>query len=180
MEANPLRTAIELIGIFGILVSLIFVGLEIRDSNIQARAAAYQSIGIATSEFHQNFDTRTNLLADEIFDGDRLALWSYTDWLTLERLLIADLRLFETVLLQVDQGLLDESAIANLGYSFQGDGYLNIPAIACLWPRLSQGTAKVGPLARLWIENGSPESGRATCPIDLGSKQQSFKREIPQ
>jgi hypothetical protein len=36
----------------GVIASLAFVGVQISISNTQARAAAYQAIGIATSEFH--------------------------------------------------------------------------------------------------------------------------------
>lgn len=49
----------------GVVASLAFVGMQIRQSNIQARAAAYQAIGIATSEFHRSFDARMNRLTTE-------------------------------------------------------------------------------------------------------------------
>jgi hypothetical protein len=39
--------------------------MQIRQSNLQARAAAYQAIGIATSEFHRSFDARLNRLMTE-------------------------------------------------------------------------------------------------------------------
>ncbi|MGI9248372.1 MAG: hypothetical protein ACR2QI_05115, partial [Woeseiaceae bacterium] len=62
MNSEKLRNYVELVGIFGILISLIFVGIELRNSNLHARAAAFQAIGIATSEFHQTMDDRLNLL----------------------------------------------------------------------------------------------------------------------
>src|SRR5262249_45191922 len=52
------RTIRQSIGAAGVIASLAFVGMQIRQSNIQARAAAYQTIGIATSEFHRSFDAR--------------------------------------------------------------------------------------------------------------------------
>jgi hypothetical protein len=42
-----------------VVASLVFVGLQIRQSNVQARAAAYQAIGIATSQYHANVDDHT-------------------------------------------------------------------------------------------------------------------------
>lgn len=166
-----LKNIIELIGIFGVLVSLVFVGLELRDSNVQARAAAYQAIGIATSEFHQTMDDRINLLFEQAFDEEALLTWSFSDWLAADRRLRADLRLYETILLQVEQGLLAESAIENLGFDGFSKNWLAVPGAACLWPRLSQGPGKVGPLARARIEGGSPMNERATCPVDLKSKR---------
>jgi len=53
----------ETLAAIGVIVSMLFVGMQIRLSNIQARAAAYQAIGIATSEFHGSFDARMSRLA---------------------------------------------------------------------------------------------------------------------
>ncbi len=174
MNLDKLKANVELVGIFGILVSLIFVGIELRNSNLQARAAAFQAIGIATSEFHQTMDDRLNLLYEQAFDEEALKKWSFADWLAVDRRLRADLRLFETVLLQVEQGLLGDEAIANLGFAAFGESFLSIPAVACLWPRLSEGPGRVGPQVRGWIENGSPPSERANCPVDLSEKRQSY------
>ncbi|MEM7430348.1 MAG: hypothetical protein AAF351_00285 [Pseudomonadota bacterium] len=166
MNSEKLKAYIELIGIFGIIVSLIFVGIELRNSNIQARAAAFQAIGIATAEFHQNFDDRLNVLYDQSFDPEALKTWSYEDWLAADRSVRADLRLFETALLQVEQGLLDEQSIVTLGFAVFGNGWLSNPGAVCLWPRVSQGFGAVGPQARSWIENGTPVEERADCPIE--------------
>ncbi len=174
MNSEKLKGYVELVGIFGIIVSLIFVGIELRDSNVQARAAAFQAIGIATSEYHQTMDDRLNLLYEQVFDEEALKTWSYLDWLAVDRRFRADLRLFETALLQVEQGLLGEETIVNLGFSAFGDNFLSIPAVACLWPRVSQGPGRVGPQVRAWIENGSPRSERADCPVELSEKRQSY------
>ena len=175
MNSEKLKAYVELVGIFGILVSLIFVGIELRNSNLHARAAAFQAIGIATAEFHQTMDDRINLLFEQAFDAEALKDWSYSDWLATDRRLRADLRLFETALLQVDQGLLPKEAIANLGFSAFGNGWLSIPGAACLWPRLSQGPGKVGPRVREWIEDGTPPEDRVTCPVKLSEVRQSYR-----
>ena len=174
MSPEKLKSYVELVGIFGILVSLIFVAIELRNSNLQARAAAFQTIGIATSEFHQTMDDRLNLLYEQAFDEEALKTWTYADWLAVDRRLRADLRLFETALLQVEQGLLSEDTIVNLGFAAFGENFLAIPAVACLWPRVSEGPGRVGPQVRAWIENGSPLSERATCPVELSEKRQSY------
>ena len=43
----------ESLAALGVIASMVFVGLQIRQSNIQARAAAFQEIGIATAEAHR-------------------------------------------------------------------------------------------------------------------------------
>lgn len=174
MNSEKLKAYVELVGIFGILVSLIFVGIELRNSNVQAKAAAFQAIGIAASEFHQTMDERLNLLYDQAFDEEALKSWSYADWLAVDRRLRADLRLFETALLQVDQGLLGEETIVNLGFAAFGENFLGIPAAACLWPRLSEGPGRVGPQVREWIESGSPIGERAICPVKLSEQRQLY------
>ena len=45
----------ETLAALGVIASMVFVGLEIRQSNVQARAAAYQAIGIASAEAHDNW-----------------------------------------------------------------------------------------------------------------------------
>lgn len=44
------RQIVEIFGVLAVVISLIFVGLELRQSTIASRAAAYQEIGLATSE----------------------------------------------------------------------------------------------------------------------------------
>ena len=156
----------ELVGITAILVSLVFVGLELRATNVQSRANAFQSLGIATAEFHEAFDDRLNLLFDQFNDLKALDHWTYSDWLAAERMLRADVRLLETVLLQVDQGLLDASALDYLGFGYTED-WLTVSAVACLWPRVSQGFGRVGPLVRQRAEDGTSPDRRAQCPVDL-------------
>lgn len=172
MNPEKLKAYVELVGIFGIILSLVFVGIELRNSNIQAKAAAFQAIGIATAEFHQNFDDRLNVLYEQSFDAEALKAWSYEDWLAADRSVRADLRLFETALLQVEQGLLDEEAIVTLGFVGFGENWLTNPAAACLWPRVSEGSGRVGPQVRNWIENGTPMNVRADCPVEVSELRQ--------
>jgi hypothetical protein len=126
------RTIRQSIGAAGVIASLAFVGMQIRQSNIQARAAAYQTIGIATSEFHRSFDARLNRLVTESNYPEALKRWTLEDWERTERMFTADLRMLETILLQVDQGLLPSDATTRLGYNW--GPILKNPAMACIWP----------------------------------------------
>ena len=128
------RTIRQSVAAIGVIISLAFVGMQIRESNIQARAAAYQAIGISTAEFHRGFDARMNRLVTESVYPEAVKRWTLEDWERIERIFTADLRLLETVLLQVEQGVLPADATARLGYNW--GPVLSNPAMACLWPEL--------------------------------------------
>lgn len=156
------RTIQQSIAAAGVIASLAFVGLQIRQSNVQARAAAYQAIGIATSEFHRSFTPRMNRLMTESSYPEAVERWSLEDWETVERILTTDLRMLETILLQVEQGLLPPDATQRLGYNW--GPILSNPGFACLWPGLQ---IHVGSSVRKFIEDSTPADKRAACKVDL-------------
>ena len=154
----------ETLAALGVIASMVFVGLQIRASNVQARAAAYQAIGISTSEFHRGFDARMNRLVTESDYFEAVRRWTLEDWETFSRLTKADLRMLETVALQVEQGLLPSDATDRLGYNWGAE--LARPGFACLWPELGQPLSR---LVRDLIERSTPVSDRTTCPVDLNA-----------
>ncbi|MDH3207637.1 MAG: hypothetical protein OEO79_13630 [Gemmatimonadota bacterium] len=152
----------ETVGLLAVVAGLVFVGLEIRQGTIASQAAAYQAIGIATSEWHQYIDRRMDRLFTEASYPEAIERWTLGDWESYSRATTADLRMFETIHLQTDQGLLPADAIDRLGYAW--GPILSVPAFACLWPRLSQG---VGESARIAIEAMTPDEDRFQCHVDL-------------
>ena len=156
------KTVRETLAVVGVIGSMAFVGMQIRESNIQARASAYAAIGIATSEFHRSFDARLNRLATESDYPDVVQKWTLADWESLQRIYTADLRMFETILLQVEQGLLPADAMVRLGYNW--GPILKSPGMACLWPELQ---TQVGPSVRKAIEDSTPKAERFECKVDL-------------
>ena len=108
----------ETLAALGVIASLAFVGVQICISNTQARAAAYQAIGIATAEFHRSFDDRLNRLNTESSYPEAIARWHLEDWERYARMIRADLRMLKTVQLQVEQGLLPDDAMSRLGYNW--------------------------------------------------------------
>lgn len=78
------------------------------------------------------------------------------------RMATADLRMLETVLLQVDEGQLPQDAITRLGYSW--GPILANPGYACIWPELR---TQVGASVRKYIEDTSPPDKRVSCKVDL-------------
>ncbi len=156
------RALRQTLGATGVIASLAFVGMQIRESNIQARAAAYREIGISTAEFHRGFTDRMNRLTEEGDYPEAVKRWTLEDWDAMARMWTADLRMLEMVLLQVEQGLLPPDSVTRLGYNW--GPILSSPALACLWPELK---TRVGPSVRKYIEDSTPESQRAPCQVDL-------------
>ena len=127
---------LEAMGLIAVFAGLVFVGLEIRQNNQLAQAAAYQEIGFATAQNWHNVsqDPEFNRLVLRHFYADS-AWWDDQDPRDVERLItlwIGFLRQYETIYLQVDLGLLDEVAMERLGWGLVRD----IPALQHLWPRL--------------------------------------------
>jgi len=145
-----------------VIISLLFVGMQIRESNIQARAGAYREIGISTAEFHRGFSARMNRVATESEYPEAVKQWTLEDWETMERIETADLRMLEMIQLQVEQGLLPPDAVARLGYNW--GPVLNNPAMACIWPELR---TQVSGSVRKLIEDSTPAADRVPCQVDL-------------
>lgn len=127
---------VESIGLIAILAGLVFVGLEIRQNNRLAQAAAYQEIGFATAQhwFDRSQDPEFNQVYLRHFFADS-AWWADQDPRDADRLIthwIGLLRQYETIYLQVDLGLLDEAALDRLGWG----GLRDLPALHYLWPQL--------------------------------------------
>jgi hypothetical protein len=122
---------IEVLGLVAVALSLVFVGLEIRQNTIASRAAAYQEHG-------SHLSNQWLALAQDP-ELTRLFLANEDNWEELTRVekaqltntWIAIFRNYETILLQVEEGLLDQDAIERLGWGEAFDpGY----QVKMLWP----------------------------------------------
>lgn len=156
---------VESIGLIAVFAGLVFVGLEIRQNNQLAQAAAYQEIGFATAQnwLDMSQDPEFNQVHLRHFFAHP-AWWSEQDPQDVERLItlwIGYLREYETLYLQVDLGLLDQTAMDRLGWGLVRD----LPAVHYLWPYIgnavnpgfaeyiTENWSEVPPLAgRLYIE----------------------------
>ena len=120
----------ETMAILGVIASLLFVGYEIRNNTIAARASAYQAIGVATADvFKSATHDREWLLAIQKAPEDM----DTTDWMQYHSYRSTFARLAETVLLQIEQGLLPPDAMERLGYSGWISS-LQYSKSACVWP----------------------------------------------
>lgn len=131
MSTNTIR---ETLAALGVIASLLFVGFEIRQNTIAARASAYQSIGVATAEVYDNATHDPEWLVSVQKTPEAM---DATDWTRFRYWMTAFARLGETVLLQVEQGLLPPDAMERLGYG----GWATIadnPKVWCVWPEIRQ------------------------------------------
>ena len=163
MNRDKKRDLIEGLGLLAIVASLMFLALEIRQNTVQAQAAAIQALGIATSEFFLSLDDRENRLLTEASYPEALERWTLSDWEAYQSLQTAGLRWVETFLLQVDQGLLEEEAMALWGFSFEGHPVLETAGFMCIWPDLR---GFVGAKLRTEIDQGL-RNFDAECPVDI-------------
>jgi hypothetical protein len=125
---------IEVLGLVAVAVSLVFVGLEVRQNTIASRAAAYQEHGLHLS--NQWFALAQDpALARIMFAGEEK--W---DELTdvekaqLTYAYVAIFRSYETILLQVEEGLLDRDAMYRLGW---GEAFKPGYQVQMLWPGIA-------------------------------------------
>ncbi len=121
MSKQALR---ETIGFLGVVSSLLFVGLELRQNNAIARAQTRQAL---TSEYREfwtalAFDDRlAEIQGPDLAGGDSRA--SIIQWVRM--------RLLENVFHQYREGVIDESVF--LGYGWGGDPDFKTPEFTEWW-----------------------------------------------
>ncbi len=152
MSSKAIR---ETVGFGAVVAGLVFVGLEIQQNNKLAQAAAYQAIGIAAAEVHDNFAHDRQFVVSTV--GKEAAAMDAIDWLQWSRKVTVFARLGEMVLSQVDQGLLPEDAMEQFGFSGWGDLFQPLapnhggPKFACVWPLIRR---EVSESFRVFVEEG--------------------------
>ena len=124
------KDVLEIVGITVVVLSLAFVGYEIRQNTIASRAAAYQAIGIAGADALDSWAHDEQLWRLQLKKADDMKA---ADWERFALKMKVFARLGETVHLQVEQGLLPPDAMERLGYRGWVD-FLKYPKTACIWP----------------------------------------------
>ena len=133
MKPTRLRNVVEIVGIAAIVVSLIFVGLEIRQSAAATRGATQQALVDAARE------ASAALVADEAAVELTMRFLSATDWSDL-----SELERFRSALLFTSMIRVFESA-----YYQWGEGNL-APEIWVGWEASIRGVAPMPGVALFW------------------------------
>ncbi|MEQ8330447.1 MAG: hypothetical protein RH859_08310 [Longimicrobiales bacterium] len=134
MPRRSMRDVGEAVALLGVVASLVFVGLELRQARIAAQAAAYQELGVAIAEnwMDRASDRALNDLVLIAAEGDSAA-WAEldaSDVYVLRSYALANIRLYETAYLQVEQKLLDVDALERLGWA----NFLESRFLERMWP----------------------------------------------
>ena len=133
------KDVLEIVGIIAVVLSFAFVGYEIRQNTIASRAAAYQAIGIAIAAA---FDNEAHDRSFAILRQKEADDMDATDWQQLAAKMTGIARLGETVLLQVEQGLLPPDALDRLGFRGWKEIFeVEDPKNAYIWPLIRPGVS---------------------------------------
>ena len=129
MNRTQSKGLLDALGVLAVVASLLFLAYEIRQNTVAARAAAYQAIGIATASAFDSKAHDPEYLMLELKPADKMNVIEWSQYAAKMTVLA---RLGETVLLQVEQGLLPVDAMQRLGYS-GWTTILQYPKGACVW-----------------------------------------------
>jgi hypothetical protein len=148
-----LKTSIfETVGFIGVVGSLIFIGVQIRQNTIAARATAYQQMGVAVAEIWLNTaqDPARAVMTMRFFE-EANAKFTPAEEAVLVNQSIAAFRQHETTWRQVKLGLLDAQALEAFGWNAEGSSAFTIN-MRRLWPRIAP---QISPDFRAYLEGAS-------------------------
>ncbi|MGD8496323.1 MAG: hypothetical protein PVF05_09055 [Gemmatimonadales bacterium] len=121
MSTDSIR---ETVGFLGVIASLLFVGLQIRQTNVIARAQTRQELTDQYREYWMALalDPELEEVRSPALAGDDTRA-SILQWVRL--------RLLENVYLQFREGVIDETVL--LGYGWSGDPEFQSPEFVAWW-----------------------------------------------
>jgi hypothetical protein len=127
------RSWVELIGVFGVVASLIFVGLEVRQNTAAVRGATYQAIADSSLQQVVWFADNEKLLQLWVRIRDDGAM--PTDFTPEQNLMISanyvmTIRRIENIYVQVREGLVEEEAVLRFRPS---EDYFQSPYFLQFW-----------------------------------------------
>jgi hypothetical protein len=137
-QSAKLTTSIkEVVGFIGVVGSLVFVGVQIRQNTIAARASAYQQMGASVADIWLNTaqDPNRAVLTMKFFD-DESARFTPAEEAVLVNQTIGAFRQLETTWRQVKLGLLDPEVLEAFGWNGEGSSASSMH-VRQLWPRIA-------------------------------------------
>ena len=129
-----IRPLVEALGAIGVIVSLVFVGLELRQNTAAVRATAVNDLTTGARDLLLAVSTNPEMsdLYRRWVQGDT-ALTS-TDRIRMRLFLVAMLRGAENAFLQTRIGVVDEAALR--GYGFANNAAFESPLFPGIWREL--------------------------------------------
>jgi hypothetical protein len=128
MSQEPrLRFAVETLGLVAVVVSLAFVGMEIRQNTTAVRSATTQAVADQAMELTLAMATDEHLpglVANALGGGLTQAELNPEDNMRLVLAVTAGLRRQENLYQQVQAGVLDASALDNVSFGFYRNAFV--------------------------------------------------------
>jgi len=113
MDSKSKRKWIDWLGALGVVASLIFVGLEVRQNTAAVRGATYQSIADSSQQQVQWWADNEKLLEHEvrIDEGALSEEFTPVENLVIKSGFVMTIRRIENIYVQVREGLVEEEAV---------------------------------------------------------------------
>ncbi len=130
----PGKSTREVIAVIGVILSLLFVGLELRQNTTAVRATALNDLSTGSRDWVLAIASNPELAAvmADWLAGEELGR---VEGLMARSTVIALLRNVENVYLLVEAGAVDESALVSYGFGGSG-GPFDSPLFADYWARV--------------------------------------------
>ena len=115
------REIFELGGLLGVIGSLIFVGVEVKQNTSEIRGSTHQSVSEQVNELYLTIaeNERLSKLTSEMIEEPNLRnKLNSADQLSLDFLILTGLRRVENIYLQYIDGILSKNAFERIGMSF--------------------------------------------------------------
>tara|TARA_Y100001958_G_scaffold133469_1_gene103590 strand:+ start:52 stop:507 length:456 start_codon:yes stop_codon:yes gene_type:complete len=115
------RVVFEIFGILGVIGSLIFVGVEVRQNTAEIRGSTHQSVSEQINELYLTIaeDERLSKLVSEMMENSDLRKnLSPSDQISLDFVILTGLRRVENIYLQYLDGILSGDAFDRIGMNF--------------------------------------------------------------
>jgi len=113
MDSNSKRKWIDLLGAVGVIASLVFVGLEVRQNTLISRGAAVQSITEQVNDWQIEMASNDDWIRISVFldDGGTYADLSTEDQMRYRYVVTPTIRIMENRYRQVRFGIIDPSEL---------------------------------------------------------------------
>jgi hypothetical protein len=113
MDSNSKRKWIDLLGAVGVVASLVFVGLEVRQNTLISRGAAVQSITEQVNDWQIEMASNDDWIRISVFldDGGTYADLSTEDQMRYRYVVTPTIRIMENRYRQVRFGIIDPSEL---------------------------------------------------------------------
>ena len=115
------REVFEIFGLIGVIGSLIFVGVEVRQNTAEIRGSTHQSVSEQVNELYLTIaeDERLSKLISEMMENSNLRKnLNPADQISLDFVILTGLRRIENIHLQYLDGILSNDAFDRIGMNF--------------------------------------------------------------